>query len=381
MTLFLGATVATANACQSGDAKTAQVERTVTRVVQQDGSRCIQLQVVDGKVTATLDGKPLDPSRVRKTDAGFEILAEDGSVMQALTVKTDAGGQGVQRQRMVVIEEQESEDEDENNLETDMQFAIARASSPVMIGVQLSEVDEALGAKLSIDPSKATLLMGVMDGLPAAKAGVQKLDVVVGVGDGNDGSIEAIRAALATMKPGETVQLKIRRGDEALTKSIVVAETDAVAMGAPQEFSFEIAMDGEDGEDGEDGASVHAEAHAIFIGPDGKPIEMQLPAGAKLPRGMKMPKGMKMPQGMMRMPMHGKSVQGFALDPQEVEELESMMQAAASQLDGDDFDRAMMSGSMMMNLAKALERIEKLEADVKRLTEELAKHDAAPATH
>ena len=381
LSFFMGAT---ANACQS--TATAETTKTLTRVVQKDGQDDIEIRIENGTLTAKINGETIDASRVRKTDAGYDILAVDGSVMKSIAMQATPDATAGEYKVVIMRQDGANADIDENNEEVDVEVDLVAAPAPVMIGVQLGEVDEALCVHLAVDAAKSTILTGLKEGLPAAKSGLHRFDVVIGVGEGTDGSATAIREALATMKAGETVQLKVRRGAETLTIGVEVVATDLAAMAMPEEFEFEIEMDGEDGEDGADGGT-----QVIMVGPDGKPMRMQMP------QGMQQPQGMQMPQGGM----------AFAIDGNA--ELKEAIAAIMSQVeDGDQRDamiRAMreqfltafdphaqpnMQPNMQRQRApqpgarqpnnqaprqdrELMERIARLEAAVERLTDALEK--------
>ena len=381
LSFFMGAT---ANACQS--TATAETTKTLTRVVQKDGQDDIEIRIENGTLTAKINGETIDASRVRKTDAGYDILAVDGSVMKSIAMQATPDATAGEYKVVIMRQDGANADIDENNEEVDVEVDLVAAPAPVMIGVQLGEVDEALCVHLAVDAAKSTILTGLKEGLPAAKSGLHRFDVVIGVGEGTDGSATAIREALATMKAGETVQLKVRRGAETLTIGVEVVATDLAAMAMPEEFEFEIEMDGEDGEDGADGGT-----QVIMVGPDGKPMRMQMP------QGMQQPQGMQMPQGGM----------AFAIDGNA--ELKEAIAAIMSQVeDGDQRDamiRAMREQfltafdphaqpNMQPNMQRQhapqpgarqpnnqaprqdrelMERIARLEAAVERLTDALEK--------
>lgn len=63
-------------------------------------------------------------------------------------------------------------------------------------------------------------LAEVIEGMPAAKAGLRQGDVVTHWGDKALGGIEDIRAELAKIKPGDTVRLTVLRGKEKLHISV-----------------------------------------------------------------------------------------------------------------------------------------------------------------
>lgn len=67
------------------------------------------------------------------------------------------------------------------------------------------------------------LLQGASAGSPAAKAGIEKGDVLVGMGDIEIDNIYDFTNALRSYRPGETVELRVKRGDEVLNLSATLA--------------------------------------------------------------------------------------------------------------------------------------------------------------
>jgi len=60
----------------------------------------------------------------------------------------------------------------------------------------------------------------VLDGRPAAKAGLQKGDVVIRLGDVVVTDINAYMEALAQFEKGDVTTVVVKRGDEVLEKEI-----------------------------------------------------------------------------------------------------------------------------------------------------------------
>lgn len=61
---------------------------------------------------------------------------------------------------------------------------------------------------------------GVTDGKPAAKAGVQKGDIITGLGDFQVKNIQDYMKALAAFKKGDSTQVKVKRGDAEKTMPV-----------------------------------------------------------------------------------------------------------------------------------------------------------------
>jgi len=88
----------------------------------------------------------------------------------------------------------------------------ARPMSRTMLGVALdSSKDEAQVA-------------GVLDGSPAKKAGLREDDVVISVDDTEIKSPAELMSAIAKYKPGDSVEIRIRRGKEEITKKVTLEE-------------------------------------------------------------------------------------------------------------------------------------------------------------
>lgn len=71
---------------------------------------------------------------------------------------------------------------------------------------------------------KGVLVSGVVQGAPAAKAGVQPGDVMLAVGDQAVTSPEALLNTVARLKPGAEVQLQLQRGRDTLRLTAVVGQ-------------------------------------------------------------------------------------------------------------------------------------------------------------
>lgn len=91
---------------------------------------------------------------------------------------------------------------------------------PVMLGVTMEQPGPSLVSHLGINPARTSLLVDVIPGLPADKAGLQDHDVVIAVDGSEDASPHNIRARLRKMKPGDTITLTVRRGPVSKTVTL-----------------------------------------------------------------------------------------------------------------------------------------------------------------
>ncbi|MBM4112485.1 MAG: PDZ domain-containing protein [Phycisphaerae bacterium] len=93
----------------------------------------------------------------------------------------------------------------------------------VMIGGRLEPVHGAVSKHLGIDPSKASMIVEVIPGLPAAKAGLEAHDILIAVEGLPDANEKTIRQHLRTLKAGDRIGVTYRRGNDT-RKTVVVVE-------------------------------------------------------------------------------------------------------------------------------------------------------------
>ena len=84
----------------------------------------------------------------------------------------------------------------------------------VMLGVTMVQPGPALCKHMNLNPARTTLLVDIIPGLPAEKAGLLDHDVVIGVNGSPNASTNDIRSQLKKMKPGDKLTFMIQRGAE-----------------------------------------------------------------------------------------------------------------------------------------------------------------------
>ena len=90
----------------------------------------------------------------------------------------------------------------------------------VMLGITMDQPDETLAEQLHVDAEEVTVLLNVNEDTPAAKAGLQKHDIVVAIDGKSPASPQAIREALKDKEPGESVTMSVISGGK--TKEVTV---------------------------------------------------------------------------------------------------------------------------------------------------------------
>lgn len=129
------------------------------------------------------------------------------------------------------------------------------------LGVALKEAGEALSAQLGLDPGVGLVATFIAPDSPAAKAGLEKHDVLVAFQDQALVLPAQLRKMVQARKEGDVVKLKFYRAGKPQTVSATLAKTAA---------GFRIGDD-------EDGSS--RELHLRLLGPSaGKELQLQLEA-------------------------------------------------------------------------------------------------------
>jgi membrane-associated protease RseP (regulator of RpoE activity) len=104
---------------------------------------------------------------------------------------------------------------------------------PVMLGVTMEQPGKAIVKHMGVNPARTTLLVDVIPGLPAAKAGIEDHDLVIAVDGSNDAGPHDIRRKLRTMKAGDSITFTIRRGSESKTVTLNAVAWQAEHMVRP----------------------------------------------------------------------------------------------------------------------------------------------------
>lgn len=101
------------------------------------------------------------------------------------------------------------------------------------LGVQLHELTDQLGDYFGVKDGDGALVEKVVEDSPAAKAGFEAGDVIVGVGDEDTDGPDDVIAAVRGHKPGDEVAFKVvRKGKEKTLKAeLAEREVDVADLG------------------------------------------------------------------------------------------------------------------------------------------------------
>ncbi|MBL9032916.1 MAG: PDZ domain-containing protein [Phycisphaerae bacterium] len=175
-----------------------------------DGDDTFEITIKSDKITAKKNGNAIPADRIRRSGDAIEILDKSGNVERSFSMPQQQGG-------AVVIGP---------GGRTATMFGAGGAVAPeppapptppakVMIGINMSEPSEALLEHLGLDAGSCVQVDRVIEGLPAAKAGLKVKDLIVAVDGKRPVTPDSLRASLNEKEPGDTVELTVlRRGIE-----------------------------------------------------------------------------------------------------------------------------------------------------------------------
>lgn len=206
-----------------------------------DGKATIAITVKDGQIeSAKIDGASVDiPHRGVLRDGRRVTIDRRGDRVRA---EVD----GEQALSVNINVEQELHDHDADHGEAheadDALNWIQNTEQPkVMIGVTLeSAEDEELDLPKGVDAEFVTLITGVIDGLPASKAGLLEQDIVIEVEGSREAAPDQIRSMLNKKAPGEQLSLRVLRGGEQkeLVLKLEAYDPEKLGQRTPRAWQF-----------------------------------------------------------------------------------------------------------------------------------------------
>jgi len=102
------------------------------------------------------------------------------------------------------------------------------------LGVSIQDVDENTAKALGLPDPKGALITTVMEGEPAAKAGVLVGDVILEVGGQPVKDANGLLRAIASIKPGGKAELSVWRKGKSVKLTVVLGQRDTAKLGQSQ---------------------------------------------------------------------------------------------------------------------------------------------------
>ncbi len=95
------------------------------------------------------------------------------------------------------------------------------------LGVQVTDVSASVAAQDNLSVDHGALITNVLQGGPAANAGLQAGDVIVQINSSPVNDVQSLGDVLTTQNPGETVAVHIYRGSQQLIINVQLGELQA----------------------------------------------------------------------------------------------------------------------------------------------------------
>ena len=145
------------------------------------------------------------------------------------------------------------------------------------LGVVLNEVPAAVASQLPLDPGTGLIVEYVTPDSPAAKAGLQRHDVLVRLGDQVLIAPKQFQTLVANRKAGDTVEIAfLRKGQPQTATATVATHQPGDGLGdhkaAINLYDTKIDLDRLIKDASDTAGSIILNKKTVFVGPDGKPV-------------------------------------------------------------------------------------------------------------
>ncbi len=199
---------------------TASVQADDTGDAHSIHAHSIEVRIVDGDATVTLDGKEVPAARVVRAGDAIVVLDENGDEIRKIHVGPMTGD------RTIGIYVGEGDKQ--------VWFGDAPQSllpePKVMLGLQLGTPGRALERHLRLDPDTTTMVTALYEGLPAHAAGIGEYDIITTIDGGTPADPATLRRTLAEREPGDTIGLGVISAGERKSVRVKVEAYDRDAM-------------------------------------------------------------------------------------------------------------------------------------------------------
>lgn len=179
--------------------------------VQKSPDSTIEVRVRNGRVEATVDGKPVPESQIERRD-GVVIISPPGREPIRINTGEHAAHpltlHGGMKPRLAPPHAADEA--------IQAYLTAAQEGQPkVYLGIAMSEAEPVVLEHLGLGDRKVIKIERVVEGSPAEQAGLEAHDLVIAVADSEEVTPETVRAVLLKKEPGETVSLRIvRKGEQ-----------------------------------------------------------------------------------------------------------------------------------------------------------------------
>lgn len=186
-----------------------------------ENGKSYSVKVHNNEVSAEIDGQPVPADRIDRKGDVIIIKDKDGKAEKTFDVgvrsaRTRSTTNVVPLRNFSV---QTTPDPVQGGAAWSATTAEPPNPPPVMVGITMSNPDGALAEHLGLKEDEVFVIDRVVDDLPAAKAGLEPLDVVIAIDGQRPASQDKFRETLRSKKAGDTLELTVvRKGAEKKVK-------------------------------------------------------------------------------------------------------------------------------------------------------------------
>lgn len=207
-------------------------------VSSSDESGSYSVTINNDEISAEANGKPVPADRIDRKGNVVIIKDENGKALKTFDIGMVPGAgrapralvRGLGGYEVAPLDGLWNLKELENGAQA-LAYAEAAEPPPVMVGVTMSDPDQTLLEHLGLEAGSVFMIDRVIDGLPAAAAGLKPYDLVVQIDGAKPATQEKFREVLRTKKAGDTLELSILRKGKEQTVTLKLAAYDVAKLG------------------------------------------------------------------------------------------------------------------------------------------------------
>lgn len=212
-------------------------DRTIMMSGTTDKGEKYEIKLKNDTLEAKLNGKRVPDDRIRISGSVIELLDESGESIVSMDTDPRLTTAIPAVPSVPTVRYRTSVGQPRDNAFTSVYtttpgVAVSVTSDPpkVMVGINMSDVDPTLREHFGLDEDAGFVIDNVVDGLPAANAGLQSRDIVIAI-DGKNVTNATLREALNEKEPGQKVKVRILRKGEHKDVDMVLQAYDASKLG------------------------------------------------------------------------------------------------------------------------------------------------------
>jgi sulfur carrier protein ThiS len=199
-----------------------------------EGDDTYEVSIVDGEVTAKVNGKAVPADRIRRSKDKVEILGKDGNVLQTFNVTAGPGAIfGGEGQPFFFRSDQAPQGVFrlfQGPGEGAQAFGIAAEPPKVMVGITMSDPTDQDRERCKLEEGQGIVVDRVIEGLPADKAGLKQGDVIVSV-NGQPLNSEGLRELLKDKDEGDSLKIRFFRDGAEKSAKVELQKYDPEKLG------------------------------------------------------------------------------------------------------------------------------------------------------